>query len=101
MGYYTNYSLSILEGNDPNIDYEYEIGEISGYGESTFEEDIKWYNHTKDMINISKKYPNTVFALKGIGEESDDMWIRYFKDGKCQAEDALISFPNYDKSKLK
>jgi len=68
MGYYTRHTLEIIEGNDYVTDYEKEIGELSDYGISTFNDGIKWYNHEYDMLQYSKKHPNTIFKIIGEGE---------------------------------
>ena len=101
MGYYTKYSLEILSGNDGTTNYEEQIGELSGYKSSTFEESIKWYDNTKDMIEYSKKHPQTLFKLMGKGEESGDLWVQYFLNGKSQMEKGIITYGEYDPAKLK
>lgn len=97
MGYYTKYDLEIVKGK---VDYDNivkEIGEISQYGESCFEEDIKWYDHDKHMVTISQKYPNVIFKLMGEGEESDDSWHKYYHNGKMIKEcRARIVFEEFD-----
>lgn len=100
MGYYTRHELEVLQGDDYKTDYEEEIGEISDYGASTFEEEIKWYDHEKHMREYSLKHPETVFALKGEGEESGDIWVEYYKNGKMQREKAKIVVDEYDEAKL-
>ena len=47
-------------------------------------DETKWYNHEYDMVKLSKLFPNVVFKLHGDGEERDDMWNKYFQDGKCE-----------------
>jgi hypothetical protein len=53
------------------------------------------------MRAFSKIYPNTLFKLKGEGEEAGDVWIKYFKNGKMQSCPAKITFEEYDENKLK
>ncbi len=89
MGYYTRHELEVLQGNDHETDYEQEISENADYG-SCFEDEIKWYEHEKDMREYSKKHPKTVFALKGEGEEIGDIWTEYYKNGKMQKDKAKI-----------
>ena len=97
MGYDTNYSLSILSG-DRSIDYEEEISEEFGIW---FNEDIKWYGHERDMNAFSTKYPDVVFQLEGDGEESGDMWKRFFKNGKSQRIEPKLVWGVFNESKLK
>lgn len=103
MGYYTNFEIEvserqteILEEIRDNHDYIADMFDDSGV---SFDE-YKWYEHETDMIDISKEYPNVVFTLKGEGEESGDVWRKYFKNGKIQRCHAKITFDDYDESKL-
>lgn len=129
MGYSTNYNIEIItDGDYPPCDHLYsptyrfcpycgiQSGKISGdeyiekelinflvgdkkYG-NPFEDANKWYEHQADLRQFSLKYPKALFVLKGNGEENDDMWIKYFKDGKCQTVKAKIVFDEFDESKL-
>ncbi|MEI2465158.1 hypothetical protein [Niallia taxi] len=53
------------------------------------------------MREISKLYPGVIFKLHGEGEESGDVWYKYFKDGKMQDCPAKLAFDEYDENKLK
>lgn len=109
MGYYTEHELEILESELTVQDlYEkWENGEIKFEGfdyalesdGSTYTE-VKWYNHEKDMIELSKEFPTYLFKLKGEGEEAGDLWVKYYKNGKSQTCGAIITFEDYDESKL-
>lgn len=100
MGYYTEYDLEVING-DNTVDYKAEVGKASKYNATDiFEEEIKWYDYEEDMIAFSKKCPTVIFKLMGEGEESGDSWIQYFKNGKSQRCDAIITFPDFDESKL-
>jgi hypothetical protein len=61
----------------------------------------KWYDHERDMKSFSKVFPGILFTLHGIGEEPNDQWYKYFKDGKMQIAKAQISFEPFDPKKLK
>ena len=100
MGYYTNFSLEIVKGNDYETDYESEIGEISEYGSSTFEESIKWYDHEKHMRQYSLLHPEVLFKLSGDGEENGDIWAEYYSNGKMQRVKARIVIDDFDETKL-
>lgn len=121
MGYETRYRLEVetvrvwkeVKGIDANgksasifvkeyIDAEKikrEICDLSGY-QYAFSDSCKWYNHEKDMRAISKKYKGVLLKLFGEGEESGDLWIKYFKNGKMQSCKARIEFDPFDESKL-
>ena len=120
MGYYTRYKLTVTNESSPeyrqlvefleivkeNKDDEETLDGMSipvGYvydfwlGDS---EECKWYDHEDDMKVFSRKFPTLLFKLEGKGEESGDMWVKYFRDGKMQVCEAKITFDDYDESKL-
>jgi hypothetical protein len=117
MGYYTRYSLSIgIDENDlilgldipkTSEDLIAELRESLDDAAYALDEngnvdgDCKWYDHEDDLKSFSKKYPNALFTLSGEGEESGDIWKKYFKDGKVQRANAVITFEKFDPKKLK
>jgi len=110
MGYQTSYSLkSSKEGlvqalveKASESDGEYENGELQW----AIDEDgdpcdaVKWYDHEAEMRAISKKHPGVIFTLSGAGEESGDVWKKYFLDGKMQEAYGVITFDDFDSTKL-
>lgn len=44
----------------------------------------KWYDHVKDIADLSKKCPGVTFHLSGEGEDAGDIWDAYALDGKVQ-----------------
>lgn len=86
MGYYTWYTLDILEDPDNQEDEFYEeLDSITGLANDFKNYDgteAKWYNWQSDMIEISKKFPKMLFKLEGDGEDSFDHWIAHFCNGK-------------------
>lgn len=60
----------------------------------------KWYSHEQDLKEFSKKYPDILFMLEGEGEENDDMWHLYVRNGKSQKQKAVITFPPFDPSRF-
>ena len=101
MGYYTTYTLSATQGHDNQEEIEEKLQQTSGYSiEFGRNDPCKWYIHEQDMKELSKIYPETTFLLEGEGEESGDIWRKYFKNGKMQVCKAKIVFPAFDESKL-
>jgi len=104
MGYYTIYTLCVLNGNEniisklreENEDAMYAIDE-NGVGRCM----AKWYKHEEELKSFSKRNPDILFKLEGEGEENGNLWVKYIKNGKVQVCYAKISFDEYDESKLK
>ena len=71
-------------------------GFISGY-----EDTCKWYEHEKELREISAKIPGVIITLEGKGEEQGDHWIKYFMNGKMQYCPAKVTFDDFDMDKLK
>lgn len=107
MGYETRHNLEVHIGEMNITKVLKEVGEdfnglhyaIDEYGDSL--DAVKWYEHEGDMLLLSERYPELVFELHGEGEENDDMWYKYFKNGKMQHCYAKIVFDEYDESKLR
>jgi hypothetical protein len=98
MGYYTYFELEVKSGNGWVQEYEDDLKEIVGY--NPLHKDVKWYSCEKDMKEFSIKHPKTVFMLTGSGEENGDLWHAYFLNGKMQMCKAIITYDDFDHSKL-
>ena len=101
MGYYTKYELK----SDPDIigttEFKEKFNKICGWSSYVLEESLKWYRHEENMREISKSYSATLFLLSGEGEESGDIWRKYFWNGKMQYCEAIVTFEEFDVLKLK
>lgn len=117
MGYYTAYSLDLEM-------YDHETGirstcvppetrdkivtalterDVIGYAlsEDLYCADcVKWCDHDKDMIEVSKLFPNVLFCLHGEGESNEDLWNTYYLNGKAQDCPATVVYPPFDPTKL-
>lgn len=99
MGYYTSYELEIIEGDKSVIK---ELREENSNAKYSFcdngdpESTTKWYDHNEDMVEFSLKHKDVLFKLTGEGEESGDIWVKYYKNGKMQHCQAKIVIPEYD-----
>lgn len=102
MGYYTKHSLTVINGDEYNIDYEQEIADITdGYDKHwLWGEESKWYDCDQDMLKYSLRYPNTTFLIDGEGESGDDIWKAWFKNGKMFKTQGQLVFEEYNENKL-
>lgn len=47
--------------------------------------ECKWYSTNEDMEALSKAFPEVTFCLHGEGEEREDVWDLYCKDGTLES----------------
>jgi hypothetical protein len=109
MGYYTYFNLKIVDEKDKELDKPKIIKKVRDMFESASwaldedgdpEDNCKWYDWEKDMLEVSKEFPKNIFRLSGDGEESDDKWIAYIINGKIQHCPVNISYDPLDLSKI-
>ena len=99
MGYNTLYKLTAISGGNELIDYEEAVEkEHSG---AWFGEETPWYSWEPDMRHFSKtKHPWVTFLLEGKGDDYDDIWKAYFKNGKMFKAKAELVFEEFSEDKL-
>ena len=103
MGYYTQYSLIVIDGDQDLIRQLREENENARYAlddEGNCQKECKWYDSDTDMKEFSKKHPEAMFQLYVIGEENGDIWRQWWQDGKCQTTKAELVYEEYDKNKM-
>lgn len=107
MGYNTRYKLraDYAPHNKPDevVRGFVSINENASYclnslGDS--EEAGKWYDHETDLLSLSRAHPDLLFTLEGEGEQSGDLWKKYFHAGKMQIERATITIAAFSPEKL-
>jgi hypothetical protein len=88
------------EIDDYSKDWDWTVAE---FNEAEIGEASKWYESDQDMKELSSReeYKDVLFILEGEGEDNDDIWIAYYKNGKVQKEYAKITFDEFDETKLK
>lgn len=107
MGYYTQYSMELLnatEEQEKEIALKLACCVFGCTAEELAEQEkpvsvdflledmYKWYDHEEDVRDISKGYPDIGFILSGDGEEYDDKWKLYVRDGVTQLAYATITY---------
>lgn len=106
MGYQTYYQLEL---DVPDVDVPRPLTEedirkllVDHIGYDPFGDTCKWYDHERDMRTFSAQHAHVLFTLDGEGEESGDVWRKYFRAGKMQ-EERLPKWepPPFDAKKLK
>lgn len=111
MGYYTEYSLRVLDYpnyvsynvkdliNPQEAFVKFMKSKIVNYS-SPFNEGIKWPDHKEEMCEFSKILPEVVYVLEGKGEDDDDLWREYYRNGKMYKEMAKITYEPFSANKL-
>jgi hypothetical protein len=85
MGYYTDYEISAQgEHADEAVTFLTEV--CAGYDnwDDGCLQDAKWYDWNLDLKKASLEYPEVLFILDGIGEESPDIWRAWALDGRVE-----------------
>lgn len=116
MGYYTYHTLEVFDEKMNYLEDETQkhatliSNRVFGKDDPDFKDNefpllfsdsSKWYDCEQDMRKYSKEYPNLIFKIHGDGEESNDLWDMYAKNGKIQLCPGEVIYDNFDKSKLK
>jgi len=112
MGYYTYYTLDVLDKNKnsiltPELDCELacKMAEIDdgyfgiptnqydGLSFQIADDSMKWYDYDSDMTKLSKQFPDYLFYIHGEGEDREDLWDHYFLNGQDQYCPAEVRYP--------
>ena len=108
MGYYTSFVLTVRDATpEESAEIEKLVSNEDGmcfmerWGEDIYTAYTTWYDYDEDMLALSKQYPTVLFELYGDGEETEDIWYNYYKNGMKQRCPAKITFDPYDEAKLK
>ena len=116
MGYHTSFEFSYSTGNGKEqkglppdvleflknadecekigIEQTDEIEDALNYNEP------RWYNYDGDMKLISERFPQYMFILFGIGEESMDIWRNVYFKGERVYEQMIQQLPPLKKKLL-
>lgn len=103
MGYQTSHELTMVKGSNDLISELREFSEEASYAIADNGDtggQCKWYRHRDEMVAFSKLHPNELFKLSGEGEQAGDIWDEYYKNGKIQICNAVITKPNFNSELL-
>ncbi len=101
MGYRTDFRLEI-KGPSTAINNFYLDNPTIGYfpfdetwtetvKENTWTLHSKWYDHDKDMLDLSQQHPDLYFILTGVGEEVyENIWKLLYHSGSRYGGEAKI-----------
>ena len=67
--------------------------ELSDLIDSYIDDVYKWYDAVDFFIDLSAHFPNIVFSIMGDGEDYEDNWKLYAKDGQTQCVDGVMAYP--------
>jgi len=97
MGYYTYHEMEHNADEETTLKIEEKIksDEVLNLAIGEYPSHCKWYDHDKDMLDLSLEFPGVTFILSGEGEDSDDQWKTKYKDGKQATVRVIISFPAF------
>ena len=117
MGYYTNYKLELIGENGSSLlaatkAAEKMIESLDGIeflgSDIPVRSGIYWYGKyfdvgagEKEIVSLSKDYPDVLFQVTGDGEDSDDFWREYIQNGKTGWTPGVISYEPFDQVEMK
>ena len=122
MGYMTKFDIYAFNtkthepiSREREYDMTYELEQIAfgaqdretfeKYGPVSFDnwagDEMKWYDHEDDMIELSKKHSDVVFIVEGIGEEFPDAWRMWVHNGEMEKVYAEIKYSSPKNTKFK
>lgn len=107
MGYYTDYTISIVGGSyDKKMEaaLQKDIEDLDGGGWEQWTSDEwysnrKWYSQSEDTYRLSMKYPGILFCIHGNGDDEDDVWDEYWQAGHMQH--CHMEIPPYDPHQMR
>lgn len=104
MGYYSNFTITVDKDFDkikefiskmPRNKSDY-LPDLETYYDELYILDVKWYNMKTEMKEFSKNFPDVLFTVDVQGEDHEDMWKYYVRNGKGQTCKAHIVYDAFD-----
>lgn len=99
MGYYTDFTVRIVEGAGDIGAVARAINLTSSYHVEVYDNtarifEAKWYDCPTDMLAVSKEFPDLLLEVEGSGEQYPDIWAQRFRNGEAtERVQAVLHFP--------
>jgi hypothetical protein len=111
MGYYTYFEITIPAKADIDDIIE-KLEVISDYSFTKTSENqktksfatvdtCKWYDYDSNMTDLSQMFPKILLQVDGEGETSNDIWRKYYMNGKSQSVEVKRVYGKPNMKKLK
>lgn len=100
MGYTTYYKFTFSPSQKENVIREWMRTNLFRGGDLPDEDEYRWDDWEADMHRVSMQFPSTLIVLEGQGEDHDDIWKAYFKNGKSVVKQAMIVHPALTDSEI-
>jgi hypothetical protein len=81
--------LSVINHLMLSNDNAYNAIDITGSSKGL----VKWDSLEEDMVAFSKLYPLVTFVVYGEGEGKESEWRIFFKNGKYELQNAILTYP--------
>lgn len=115
MGYWTNYKLELIGGHANSLLAATKAAKeiVESWNDiEDFCTDIpirtgiywygKWFDEKeKELVALSRVYPDVLFQVTGDGEDSDDFWREYIQNGKTGWTLGVIAYEPFDPAQMK
>ena len=73
---------------------------LEDFHESGMNGYTKWHEHDRDMLRLSRMFPEVLFVLWGEGEDPEDLWKCYYLGGRVQEASARVEYLPFDPDEL-
>ena len=108
MSYITDYKININPYDKPRVALLKErLESITGYGfevkgKSVIVSDFTWYEDSKVLVQISSEdeFRDVLITAHCTCREDMARWEIHAKNGKGYRQDAIVTMPEFDESKL-
>lgn len=115
MGYYTHYKLELSSDKARSLLAATKAAEEMIKSRNSVEFlgtespvcdgiywDGKWFDgEEKELVALSRMYPDVLIQVTGDGEDSEDFWREYIQNGKTGWTPGAITYEPFDMVEMK